>query len=99
MTTHSNIYELSLTTKEFQQLGSFIQQSVGIKMPAEKKVMLEGRLRRRLRSLSMDSFSQYIDYLFSAEGFEEEIIHMIDVVTTNKTEFFRESAQIGRAHV
>jgi len=92
MPIHSTIYDLVLTSKEFQQLGSFIQDSVGIKMPPEKKAMLEGRLRKRLRSLSMDSFSQYIDYLFSKEGFEEEIIHMIDVVTTNKTEFFRESA-------
>lgn len=91
MTIRSNIYELTLTQNEFQQLGTFIQQSVGIKMPLEKKVMLEGRLRKRLRSLNMSTFSQYMDYLFSNRGLEEEMIHMIDVVTTNKTEFFREA--------
>jgi len=40
----------------------------------------------------MNSFSEYCDYVFSEEGMEYEIIHMIDVVSTNKTDFFRESA-------
>ena len=52
--------------------------------------MLEARLRKRLKSLGLESFSLYCDYLFSARGMEEELTHMIDQVTTNKTDFFRE---------
>ncbi len=53
--------------------------------------MLEGRLKRRLRELNIDSFKGYCEYLFGQEGQKEEKVRFIDVVTTNKTDFFRES--------
>lgn len=59
-------------------------------MPPVKKVMLQSRLQKRLRELNMASFKEYIDYVFSQEGLNNEIIHMLDVVSTNKTDFFRE---------
>jgi len=52
--------------------------------------MIEGRLRKRVRALKLTSLSEYCDYLFEKDGLEAEEIHLIDVVTTNKTEFFRE---------
>lgn len=59
-------------------------------MPPVKKVMLQSRLQKRLRELNLSSFKEYIDYVFSKEGLNNEIIHMLDVVSTNKTDFFRE---------
>jgi chemotaxis protein methyltransferase CheR len=53
--------------------------------------MLEGRLRKRLRILNLESSADYCSYVFSGTGHPEEIQHLIDVVTTNKTDFFRES--------
>ncbi|NLJ08782.1 MAG: chemotaxis protein CheR, partial [Treponema sp.] len=44
-----------------------------------------------LRLLKYDTFSQYIDFVFSDEGLQSELYHMIDAVTTNKTDFFREA--------
>ena len=82
----------SLSQPEFELLSGFIYQNYGIKMPQIKKTLLQCRLQKRLRVLQMDSFEQYIDYVFSAEGVEKELQHMTDVVTTNKTDFFRESA-------
>lgn len=79
---------LSLT--DFKRLGSFIHSNLGIKMPDQKKGMVESRLRKRLKSLSMESYSQYIKFLFSPEGVKQELPHFIDAVTTNKTDFFRE---------
>ncbi len=53
--------------------------------------MLEGRLKRRMSALKMESFREYCGYLFTGEGHHpEEIIQLIDAVTTNKTDFFRE---------
>jgi len=52
--------------------------------------MLELRVKRRLRSLHLDSFAEYCEYLFEGHSHEEEIVHLIDVVSTNKTDFFRE---------
>lgn len=60
-------------------------------MPASKKTMLTSRLQKRLRALGLHSFKDYCDYLFSPGGVEHELIHMIDLTTTNKTDFFRES--------
>lgn len=82
-----------ISDAEFLRFGDYIQSQCGIKMPFSKKTMLQGRLQKRLRLLGLSSFSAYADFVFSAKGMEEEIFHMIDAVTTNKTDFFREAHQ------
>lgn len=77
---------------EFAHFSEFIYGECGIKMPPSKKTMLEARLQKRLRRLGIGSFSDYAHYLASREGIENELVHLIDVVTTNKTDFFREPA-------
>ena len=52
--------------------------------------MLEVRIKRRLKALDLHSYSEYCDYLFGHQGLKDELVHLIDVVTTNKTDFFRE---------
>ncbi len=95
MNNASNSREISVLTavmseKDFRRLSEFIHSECGIKMPPSKKTMLEARLLKRLRNLGIRSFTEYCDYIFSPEGTERELIHMIDMVTTNKTDFFRE---------
>jgi chemotaxis protein methyltransferase CheR len=84
------INHIRITEKEFKKLGEYIHTRYGIKMPPVKKTMLEARLQKRLRTLGMKSFSEYSKYVFSPEGADSELFHMIDMVTTNKTDFFRE---------
>lgn len=79
-----------MTKAEFRQLSEFIYRHCGIKMPAVKKTMLEARLQKRLRSLGLGSYKDYCEHLFQSARGEEEYVHMIDCVTTNKTDFFRE---------
>lgn len=81
-----------LSDKDFTRLREFIYTQCGIRITEGKKTMLQTRLHKRLRSLKMPSFSQYCDYLFSSQGAEDELVEMINVVTTNKTDFFREPA-------
>lgn len=52
--------------------------------------MLEVRIKRRLRALNCDSYAAYCNGLFHNGKTHEEVVHFIDVVTTNKTDFFRE---------
>jgi chemotaxis protein methyltransferase CheR len=80
----------SLSAKDFGRLSRFIYDTCGIKMPEVKATMLEARLQKRLRALDMHSFTDYCEFLFSREGLEQELVPMLDVVTTNKTDFFRE---------
>jgi chemotaxis protein methyltransferase CheR len=86
-----NYFSAKLSSREFKQLSRMIHEQFGIQMPPEKKVMLESRLRKRLKTLGMDTFKEYCTYLFSDEGMQLELVHMVDVVTTNKTDFFREA--------
>ena len=73
-------------------MSVYINTNFGIKMPPEKKTMLQSRLQKRLRDLDIATFKEYIDLVFTENGESSELIHMIDVVTTNKTDFFREPA-------
>ncbi len=70
-----DIYSARLSNDEFNKLSEFIYKGYGIKMPPVKKVMLQSRLQKRLRALSMVSFSEYCNYVFSKEG-EDEIIQI-----------------------
>jgi chemotaxis protein methyltransferase CheR len=82
--------EDGISKKNFDKLAAYIYNYSGIKMPPAKQTMLEGRLRRRLRATGMLSFEQYCDFLFRQDGLAQESIYLIDAVTTNKTDFFRE---------
>ncbi|MFZ0633376.1 MAG: protein-glutamate O-methyltransferase [Acidobacteriaceae bacterium] len=85
-----SIHEETLSERNFNRLSAFVYEEAGIRLGPEKRTMLEARLRRRLHSLHLDSYSRYCDYLFTPEGRREEVVPFIDVVTTNKTDFFRE---------
>ncbi len=84
--------EPTLGEEEFLRLSRFIETQIGIKMPPVKRVMLEARLRKRLRARGLPSYGEYLAYLFSPSGQQDEAVHLLDAVTTNKTDFFRESA-------
>lgn len=83
---------MALSSKDFERLSSFIYAEFGIKMPSAKTTMLEGRLARRLRLLKLNTYTEYCDFLFSEAGKKTELVHLINAVTTNKTDFFREPA-------
>ncbi len=78
-----------LSLRNFNRLADFIQNSAGIRLPLAKKSMVEGRLHRRLKALGLASGDEYCALLFGG-GLEGEASHLIDVITTNKTDFFRE---------
>ena len=78
-----------LTDKEFELFKHLIYQQVGIKLDEPKKTLLVSRLGKRLRDLHLSSYQAYYDCV-SGEGGEEELIKLLDLVSTNKTEFYRE---------
>jgi chemotaxis protein methyltransferase CheR len=86
MNTHSE----TLSTRDYARLCKLIYAKAGIHLGSEKKTMLEVRVKRRLKALTLSSYGQYCDYLFDEKGLKEELGPLIDVVTTNKTDFFRE---------
>jgi chemotaxis protein methyltransferase CheR len=80
-----------ITNAEFAQFQKLIYKIAGISLADTKKVLLVGRLGRRLKHFQFSSFAEY--YRFVASGNEpEELQTMVDLLTTNETYFFREEA-------
>ena len=80
-----------LSKSDFERLRDLIYTESGINLSADKKTMMEIRIKRRLQTLNIATFGEYCDSLFAREGKENELVHLIDVITTNKTDFFREA--------
>jgi chemotaxis protein methyltransferase CheR len=84
----------ALSDQNFWQLAQFIHDYCGIRITAKKRSMIDGRLRRRMRTLGIANINDYCGFLFDEEGHacNSEVVHFIDAITTNKTDFFREPA-------
>ena len=83
------IPEIQMSEAERAQISSFIESEFGIKMPAIKKVLLTGRLAKRLRALGFSSYGDYYRFIRSDKGAAELFI-FADLISTHETSFFRE---------
>jgi chemotaxis protein methyltransferase CheR len=79
-----------LTMGDFHRLREFIHGCAGINLADAKLTMAEARLRKRLDELGMTSYHAYCDLVLGPRG-EAELPHLLDRITTNKTDFFREA--------
>lgn len=79
----------AITDQEFALFQRLIHRITGIWLAESKKVLLTGRLHRRLKLHQLDTYSQYYRML-SANTHPEELQAMVDLITTNETYFFRE---------
>lgn len=73
----------------FNNIRQFIYDQAGIKLSEEKRALVVGRLAKRLRSLDIEGFDEYWTYLNKSND-RKELQHLVDVLTTNETRFFRE---------
>lgn len=79
-----------LSERDFSRLAGLIEGHCGIRMPPAKRTMVEGRLRKRMRAVDLPDLAAYCRWVLDGGGFEAEFAHLVDAVTTNKTDFFRE---------
>lgn len=79
-----------IPARYFDEIARLVNRHSGIQLPAAKKHMVEGRLRKRARQIGHRGLQEYCRFLFEDGGFEREFPHLVDVITTNKTDFFRE---------
>ncbi len=84
-------YRATLTDEDFKRLAAIIERESGIKMPPEKKVMLQNRLKKRLYQLDMQDFKTYSDFVSHPTKGKREILYLLNFISTNKTDFFREA--------
>lgn len=87
MTT--SLFELVISDREFNTVQKLIYDLAGIVLSDAKRIMVQGRLNKRLRALDMESYGEYLDYLLDPRHADETPL-FINALTTNKTDFFRE---------
>jgi chemotaxis protein methyltransferase CheR len=75
------------TSREFDALRALVLRRAGIHLNDSKRALLYGRLVRRIRELGLSTFGEYHQRVSNDE---EELVQMLDRITTNETRFFRE---------
>jgi len=80
---------MNLSLPLYRQLAGLITERYGIKLPEAKITMLQGRLMSRVRKLRLNSLDDYARMIVCGDN-PEEMQHLINAVSTNKTDFFRE---------
>jgi chemotaxis protein methyltransferase CheR len=74
--------------RDFARVCRMIRERAGINLGPSKRDMVYSRLSRRIRSLGLERFCDYLDYV---EGNpEDEDQAFVNALTTNLTSFFRE---------
>jgi len=81
----------SITDAEFRRLRDFIHTHTGIALSEHKRALVCSRLGKRLRRHNLVRFADYYALLTENDPGGGELVEMINAITTNKTEFFRES--------
>lgn len=82
--------EFSMRESDFRVIAETIYAHAGIVIGEHKKELVYSRLARRLRQLDLPDFESYLRRLDGPQG-DGERNHLINALTTNHTNFFRES--------
>ncbi len=84
-----------LKNSDFEKISRLVYEQCGIYLHEGKKELVKARLGKRLRAGNYKSFTDYYHYVTTEEG-TEELISMLDSISTNLTSFFREESHFVR---
>lgn len=90
--------EFAFSEIDFQTLAELAHEHAGIALSDSKRNLVYSRLSRRLRTLGLNSFRKYCEFLAANPS---EIKNFINAISTNHTKFFRETHHFEhfRTHV
>jgi chemotaxis protein methyltransferase CheR len=80
-----------LKESDFNKFSRYVYDMCGINLHGGKKQLLKARLGKILRQRDFRSFSQYYDHVVNDKS-GNELILLLDSISTNLTYFFREPA-------
>ncbi len=89
--TNTDVQKLS--DEEFVAIRDFIHERSGIYFAENKKYIVENRLIRRMSELGVKSYKDYF-YLIKYDTTHKEFNHLMTLITTNETSFFRNPPQL-----
>ena len=79
----------ALGNAEYRFIADLVYERSRICLGDEKGHLVASRVSKRLRKLGLNSYREYVDLLKSPLG-QSELGNLIDVISTNHTNFFRE---------
>lgn len=80
----------TLSDADFRLFQQLFYDAIGLHLSDQKKMLVTGRLSKRLSDLGLPGFRAYYKLLAEDTG-GAEMQRAIDLITTNETFFFRES--------
>ncbi|MCP9291921.1 CheR family methyltransferase [Gracilimonas sediminicola] len=86
----SPVSSVKLKAGDFKRVKDLLYEYCGIFLQEGKEALVQSRLMKRMRKLGIGSFSEYLDFIERPES-GGEFLAFVDVLTTNKTHFFREA--------
>jgi chemotaxis protein methyltransferase CheR len=87
--SNSPVFGVQITDAQYTKLAQLVYRLCGINLGTSKKELLKARLAKRLRATGCRDVRQYIHTL-EEDSTGTELVSFLDVITTNKTDFFRE---------
>jgi chemotaxis protein methyltransferase CheR len=84
-----NLVNLELTAKQYERVCGLVYATSGINLGKGKEQLVRTRLAKRVQTLGMSSYTDYLD-LVERDLQGSEAVVMLDAISTNKTFFFRE---------
>lgn len=87
-TSESGAYPI-LKDAEFEFIRHVVSENAGIVLGPNKRQLVQGRVARRMRELGLASYEAYCEHV--RESGPEELVGLINALTTNVTSFFREN--------
>lgn len=89
---------IELSDIDFKKIRSLVYEQSGINLQKGKKELVKARLSKRVREGKFGSFRDYYRYVTTEQG-NNELVVMIDSISTNLTSFFREESHFRRLRV
>lgn len=83
--------QLDLRDRELSTIANMMKGVTGVRIDMTKRELVRSRLIKRIRTLGLESFEDYVAHL-SGDATGQERIKLIDALTTNQTSFFRDAA-------
>lgn len=84
------VADIRFDNKDFKKVFDLVHQLTGIHLHDGKRELVSARLSKRMRALGHKSLGEYLSYVEEEET-QEELISMLDALSTNLTSFWRES--------
>ena len=89
--------DVGMSPRDLATFQAILYEKSGIVLADNKRALVESRVNQRLRILGLNTFGAYLDML-QKDASGEELVLLIDVISTNVTQFFREPDHFELMH-